>query len=283
MTRRKPPHGVSVLQRWITDTQRVTGVAPARQQRWVSFMVLAAMLEKACADDGQPLFLVKGGVAMELRFDLGARATKDLDLAVRAEPAALVTYLDAALAAGHGDFAASRTDLEPVRDTGALRTTVKLTYRRRAWASVAVELAPAEAGIAEEIDRLPAKPLDHLGLDGPDEVPAVAVRWQIAQKLHACTEPSADGRRNDRFRDLIDILMLWDLVGPDDQQAVADACIRVFAGRRGHAWPPRLEAPDHWAGGYGAVAEDIAFPVVDVADAADAVNDIITQLSKEHP
>lgn len=278
MTRRKPPHGVSVLQRWITDVQRTTGVAPARQQRWVSFMVLAAMLERVRADDGQPIFLVKGGLAMELRVGGRARATKDLDLAARAEPDALVTRLDDALAAGHGDFTATRTDIEPVRETGALRTTVKLQYRSRAWASVPVELSPTEAGIADEIERLPAKPLDHLGLDGPDEIPAVAVRWQLAQKLHACTEPETDGRPNDRFRDLIDILLLWDLVTPADRPAVRDACMEVFAGRGAHPWPPQLDPPSHWADGYRTLATDMAFPLDDVDEAASAVRAIIDQL-----
>lgn len=66
--------------------------------------------------------------------------------------------------------------------------------------------------MGQEVDRVPAKPLDHLGLSGPSDVPCVAVRWQIAQKLHACTEALTAERRNDRFRDLIDILLLWDLV-----------------------------------------------------------------------
>jgi hypothetical protein len=43
----------------------------------------------------------QGGVAMELRFDLAARDTKDLDLAVRAAAAEeMVDHLDDALAAG---------------------------------------------------------------------------------------------------------------------------------------------------------------------------------------
>lgn len=51
-----------------------------------------------------------------------------------------------------------------------------------------LEIAGAEGEAGREIDRLPGKPLDALGLDGPEEVPCVSVRYQIAQKLHACTE-----------------------------------------------------------------------------------------------
>jgi len=280
---RKPPHSVPVLQRWLKGTERATGIAVARQQRWVSFMVLAAMLDRARDPAGQPLFLVKGGVAMELRFVAGARATKDLDLAYRADPRRMLDRLDDALAAGHGDFTAHRSPAEAIRDTGAFRLAIKLAYRTRPWATVQTEISYAEAGIADEIDRLPAKPLAHLGLAGPDEVPAVAVRWQLAQKLHACTEPVVDGRTNDRFRDLIDILLLWDLITPDARPAVTDACRQVFDGRQAHPWPPRLEPPDHWRHGYSAVAAEIAFPLAEVADAVAAVDAIITQLAQGDP
>jgi len=47
-------------------------------------------------------------------------------------------------------------------------------------------------------------------------VPCVAVRWQIAQKLHACTETFEVGE-NDRFRDLIDLPLLG---GPRGRWAV---------------------------------------------------------------
>ena len=55
---------------------------------------------------------------------------------------------------------------------------------------------------------MPAIPLGPFGLHGPEDVACVAVRYQIAQKLHACTEVFARGRTNNRFRDLIDVLML---------------------------------------------------------------------------
>lgn len=174
--REKPPFSVNVLQRWIAEAERQTGVAVARQQRWVSFMVLAAMLDAVRDEDDQPLFLLKGGVAMELRLDLAARATKDFDAAFRAEAAEILERLDQALRAGYGDFTARRTEAEPVRETTALRFDIKLDYRGRAWATVKFEVAPAEGGMGREIERVPAKPLDHLGLTGPSDVPCVAIR-----------------------------------------------------------------------------------------------------------
>ncbi len=58
----------------------------------------AAILDSARdSHQGQPLFLVKGGVAMELRTRGSARATKDFDTALRADTADLAEHLDPAL------------------------------------------------------------------------------------------------------------------------------------------------------------------------------------------
>jgi hypothetical protein len=152
----KAPHGVSVLQRWIREAEAATGVAVVRQQRWVSYMVLASMLTTVRDATGAPLFLVKGGVAMELRFDVAARATKDLDLAYRPAGGRMLDRLDEALARGHGDFTARRTEAERVRGTQAMRADVKLDYRGKPWATVKIEISSAEAGVGDEIDHLPA-------------------------------------------------------------------------------------------------------------------------------
>lgn len=145
------------------------------------------MLDEARhADDGEPLFLIKGGVAMELRVDTGARATKDLD---------------------------------------------------------------------------------------------TAVRWQIAQKLHACTEAFADGE-NDRFRDLIDLQLLEELVADDEWRDVKAACFEVFGGRGKQTWTPGVTVYESWEAGYRALAEDIGFAVVDVHEAAAAVARLIDRIDR---
>lgn len=273
--RGKPPFSVNVLQRCIADAERETGVAVARQQCWVSFMVLAAMLDAVRDEDGQPLFLLKGGVAMELRLDIAARATKDFDAAFRAEATEILERLDQALRAGYGDFTARRTEAESVRETGALRFDIKLDYRGRPWATVKFEVAPAEGTMGREIERVPAKPLDHLGLTGPSDVPCVAIRWQIAQKLHACTEVPGGERVNDRFRDLIDLLLLWDLVPLDQRPAVREACREIFDLRGLHPWPPQVTVFATWPAEYRALAAELHFPLPEVDAAAMAVQEMI--------
>ncbi|MGH9112425.1 MAG: nucleotidyl transferase AbiEii/AbiGii toxin family protein [Acidimicrobiales bacterium] len=271
---------MSVLQRWVREAEADTGIAVARQQRWVSYMVLASMLDTARDDGGAPLFLLKGGVAMELRFDVAARATKDLDLVYRQAGGRMLGRLDEALARGHGDFTARRTEAERVRGTQAMRADVKLDYRGKRWATVQIEISPAEPGVGDEIDHLPAKPLEHLGLTGPDEVPAVSVRWQLAQKLHACTEPPAAGSRNERFRDLIDIVLLWDLVATEARPSVREACEQIFELRALHPWPPRVQPPADWARPYRQLATEIRFPLDELDAAADAVHAVVDEIAR---
>lgn len=277
--RRKPPHNVAVLQRWAGDLAREQGIAPGRVQRWTSFMIVSAVLDRARDENEDPLFVLKGGAAMELRFGLRARATKDYDTAYRGEIETMLGRLDAALRNGFGDFAATRTEPEPIRETRAQRLDIKITYRGRSWATVQLEVAPAEGIAGQEIDRVLGKPLEPLGLTAPANVPCVSIRYLIAQKIHACTEVPASGRDNDRFRDLIDLLLLEELLEERSWLAVRDACHEIFALRAEHHWPPTVIVFDSWPGPYAALAEELDFPRTEVQVAADAVQEMIGRIA----
>ncbi len=278
-TGRKPPHSVQVLQRWVGDLARQDGIAPARLQRWISFMVVAGLLDHARDENLDPLFVLKGGAAMELRLGLRARATKDFDATFRHAVLNMVEHLDAALRRGHGDFTATRTQLEPIAETRAQRVDIKLAYRGRSWATVQLEIAVAEGQAGREIDRLPGKPLDALGLEAPTEVPCVSLRYQIAQKLHACTETPADERSNDRFRDLIDLLLLEELIEDGDWGGLRAACQEIFELRDMHPWPPVVVVFEGWSDTYPALAAEVGFPISDVTEAAERVQRLIGRIA----
>ena len=279
MTRqRKPPHNVQVLQRWVGELARQQGVAPARVQRWISFMVVAAVLDHVRDENEDPMFVLKGGAALELRLGLRARATKDFDTTYRHVMDGMINRLDEALRRGHGDFTATRSEPERIAGTGAQRLDIKLNYRGRSWATMQLEVAGAEGEAGREIDRVPGKPLDSLGLDVPIEVPCVSVRYQIAQKLHACTEKPSGGRSNDRFRDLIDLLLLKDLVNEDEWVALREACEELFSLRGMHEWPPAVTVFDFWPEPFRALATQLSFPIDSVEEAAREVESFISRI-----
>ena len=276
---RKAPHNVQVLQSWVGSLARAEGIAPGRVQRWISFMVVAAMLDHARDENTDPVFVLKGGAAMELRLGLRARATKDFDAAYREAMGNMLERLDAALRHGHGDFTATRAEPTSIAETNAVRLDIKLTYRGRSWATVQLEVAAAEGAAGREIERIPGKPLDPLGLDGPADVPCVSVRYQIAQKIHACTEMPAGGKQNDRFRDVIDLLLLEELVEEDEWSAVRSACEELFELRTKHGWRPTVTVFDPWPEPYRALAEELGFPITDVKEAAAAIQVMIDRIA----
>jgi hypothetical protein len=100
----------------------------------------------------------------------------------------------------------------------------------------------------------------------------LSLRYQIAQKLHAVTQRFEE-RENDRFRDLIDLIICRDLVV--DLAEVREACVDTFDARGQHAWPPTLEVPDSWVEPYSAMAEEMDFPVTDVGAASAQVREFI--------
>lgn len=154
-------------------------------------MALLGALERVEAPQGAPRFVLKGGVAIELRLRSGARATRDVDMVFRGPEGELIAALD-------------------------------------------------------------------------------------AQKLHAITERPA-GRENRRFRDLVDLLLLRDLI--EDLGSLRAACAATFAERAMHPWPPRVDVPDDsWRAGYAQLAAAVGLDVVDVAVAANEVAVLIAAI-----
>src|SRR5665811_335485 len=90
-----PPAARGHLERLIGHYAELTGVAPDRVRRWVSVMVLLGALDRV-GEEEMPRFLLKGGIAIELRFGADARATKDVDLVFFGDPQVLEDDLDAA-------------------------------------------------------------------------------------------------------------------------------------------------------------------------------------------
>src|SRR5665811_335484 len=112
----------------------------------------------------------------------------------------------------YSQFAFQRQRVERMPGTPFHRLSVKLLYRGRSWATLKLEVAPPEA---RGVDREPVPAIDiaEFGLDGPRVVQCLSTRFQVAQKVHAVTE-RFEHRENERFRDLIDLLLLRELVTP---------------------------------------------------------------------
>lgn len=234
---------------------------------------------RARDEHDEPVFLLKGGVAMELRLQLKARATRDYDAAFRPHVGDVLDLLDEAFGYPYNNFAVTRDKAEPIGDTGAIRLRLRLSYKGRTWASVKLELAPVEGAMGNELDRVESAPIDGLRVPVPKKVNCVSVRYQVAQKLHACTEVFDKGRANERFRDVMDILLVEDRLRNEvGLVAVREACIDIFATRDKHPWPPRITVYESWRTPFRALADGNGFTPDDIDTAAERLRQLITDI-----
>lgn len=141
----------------------------------------------------------------------------------------------------------------------------------RAFATLEVEVGydelgatkePPEFQLAEEIIDVFAK----LGLDRPSPIAVLPLHHQIAQKLHACTEPGSQ-----RAHDLVDL----QLVAPQaDDALVVATVVRLFRFRGQHTWPAHVTPGPGWASLYADAAQGM--------DVASTVEEAVAWLNHEY-
>ena len=281
------PANLASLRARLTKAAAAASLPMGRVQRYVGVAVTVEILG-ALTDDAGPRFLVKGGSALELRLGLGrSRTSKDLDGVFRGDFDDFFAGTQVALRSGWAGFSGRATEPEEMVVSGMpvrpRRFAVKLEYHGRPFVTVPVEVAPDEAGLAAEHDPVQPAELDGLtalGLPRPDPAPCITIRWQLAQKLHACTDPLDGVTANDRARDLPDILILAALITDDHLPSVREACHAVFAARSGHTWPPVLVIQPHWPALYTAAVVGLEDPPGTVEEAAEAVRAFIRRVER---
>jgi hypothetical protein len=234
------------------------GLDQERLRRWVSFLALCGLLERAVNEGILTTYYLKGGVAMELRFAGAARATKDMDLGLDGNRAERLRVFEQALALGFDAFAfrlKSQTRSMDLADT--IRIEVAVQYRTRAWQTIDVDLGPAGTGTIDLV-KPAVRGLTEMGLPITSPIRCLGLSEQLAQKLHACTGPNSKGRA----RDILDILLI-DLLGKLDYAMVRAAAEAVFAERATHAFPPDTAIPPGWRAEVQSLAKELGYPMTD--------------------
>ncbi len=223
---------------------------------------------------------VKGGVALELRLHPTPRATDDIDLVIH-DAGDLLQALDRSLLSEndeprvHGGFTFQRKG-EP-RDllNGAWRTEITVRYEGTAWNAISVDVAGEEIpDVAPEY--INAIDLSPLLLPGPAFVPCLPLNHQLAQKLHGMTQPPREGRRNERAKDLVDVLLIEALVG--DMAEVRRICVSVFETRGTHEWPPTPEVHEHWRDEFGRLVAEYGLQVGSLEEGVTEARELITRI-----
>ena len=279
----QPPLNQAQLDRRLGQIATIVGIPTARARSLMASGIVAQLLP----DD----MFIKGGIGVKCRIgETGTRATSDLDVASR-HTHATATSLTAALARTWGEVPASKATL--ARDPGAPpRPAFHFTVRQKrqampagiepryvlvpyqvtvsflrpgpGWASVLLEMgidefdgsmiAPPQVVLSDQIRAM----IEALGCGPARPVRVISIEQQLAQKIHAVTDPAEL-----RGHDLVDIQLLWhhahQAAGGIDMDKLALLCRRTFdfrstsreqSAQPPHAWPPSPVDRERLRAGY---------------------------------
>jgi len=257
-----PPLNVTQLNARLAQVASELGIPVARARVMLCTLIVSQMLPDAVA--------VKGGMGVKLRFgERGTRATSDLDVSTRVRGEEFEQAFRARLAEGWGTVPASKGKLrrnpdapERVAFTATVRAVklhnpglarleyvmhpyrVSIAFLGNAWGALDVEVSDPEidphAHKRKEIDGGLVQFGAYFGFGGLHPVELVDLEYQIAQKLHAVTDPAYE-----RAHDLVDLQLLWS--ASPVLLVLEGLCVRTFDWRRQQAWPPLpLRPMDGW-------------------------------------
>ena len=285
MAERRLPSNLQHFNRLLTEyASQDNGMPVSRARHAIGVIVTCSMIDRVRDTEGGHLFVAKGGSAMQLRLGLTARATTDLDLLFRGNVNAWLDQFDTALLEGpwNGFDGQRKNDPEEILVPGMLyrpkRFDVQLQYAGKSFSTVRIELVLDGLSGRGHDDLIGGIDLAWFGIDAP-AIPCLSIPVQMAQKLHACTDPyDGAGRENDRVRDLADLWLLEALLPDGGLPDVRLAAVDTFARRAKHSWPPTPVVNDTWRRDYPKVAAEVRGAPTSVDDAAAYVADLIARI-----
>jgi hypothetical protein len=284
----KTPASARVLNAWITQAQDRLGTAGPRLGWLVAATVVSAALQRAVDEHGSPLFLLKGGTMLQYRLPGMSRTTQDIDGLVRGDIADFLTELDKTLAEPWGPLTLVRGEVEtievPNRIVKPRRFDITVGLNGVTWRRVQIEVSPDEGYAGAVPENIPAPSLAGFGLPSPDHLTSLSMAYQIAQKVHACTDPhDPPASVNDRARDVVDLLLLRNLIDATQHPTLSEvraAIEDIFTIRATEArtvgaaprtWPTRSIAHRHWGPSFARATESAGLTIA-LADAVDRLN-----------
>ncbi|WP_180541693.1 nucleotidyl transferase AbiEii/AbiGii toxin family protein [Nevskia soli] len=263
------------LEKTLARVARDQGIDQERLRRWVSFLAICGVLERAASEGILGGYYLKGGVAMELRFAQRARATKDLDLVLNGDRGKRLRSFEQALKLGFDEFSFRlKAQAREMDRADTVRVEVAIQYRTRAWQTVEVDLGPAGTTTIDRVEPTVAG-IHEMGVPVTSPIRCIGLSEQVAQKLHACTAPHTSSTR---ARDVLDILLI-ETLGQLNYPAALAAALRVFDERGTHEFPPDFIMPALWRPELEALAAQLSFPVAGAAEIETAFRETVRRIA----
>jgi hypothetical protein len=295
----KEPVSKRVLDSWVNKIENTLDGERGGRLAWlVATTVVAAVLQRAVDIDGQSRFLIKGGTMLQHRLGSTSRPTKDLDGMVRGDIDSFLAALDTTLREQWGPLSLKRGEVEaietPTKIIKPRSFDISISLKGDIWRRIKVEISPEEGSAGQEIAAIKPPSLAGLGLPTPEELTSLAMRFQIAQKVHAATDPhDPPDYVNNRPRDVVDLILIHELISDDGELSnieIKDAIFDIFAaraaeakvlGRKVRTWPARVVAWPHWGEDYQSAA-DAADLTLSLDEAVAEVNEWLDKIDSVH-
>ena len=244
-----------LLQRLRNEALR-TGIPAQRFQQRIAFERILARL----APDGE--WVLKGGFALQFRYGLQTRPTRDVDLRTPLDVMVALDRLRQTIAtsmiADNFSFELGEVAQEMQgAPGGSLRVRVLTRVAGLEFVTFHIDLSSGDA-LVDAPDLLRGSDLLQFAAVAPVTFPIYPIVQHLAEKLHAYTLPR--GQENTRVKDLVDLIII-----AASETVEADRLFRsveaTFDVRGTHPIPNRLpEPPVSWAKSFTTIAAQAVSP-----------------------
>jgi len=256
----------------LKDIYHTGNIPLVRLRKQVAFERFIARLQTIQPDT----WILKGGLAMQLRLGIQSRTTKDIDLLNRELSASIYDSLVEAASLDIGDwftYEVRQMEEAPQDLYSGHRYHVRCLLDGRVFETFHVDVGVGDL-LVEDFDCLHFDPiLDFAGI-ASTEVPCYPITQQIAEKLHALTRKYASGVSS-RVKDFVDILLLAGLSNIEGV-TLSMAIQSTFEIRNTHPLPQEMpELSKTLRGEYNHLAGELVLEYDDFHDAKNALADFI--------
>jgi hypothetical protein len=241
------------LEQRLRNQSLQTGVPLVRLRKMVAFDRFLARLFQRQPDD----WVVKGGLALQLRLGDRARTTMDIDMLALSSHQVTAALREAG-SMNLGDWFTFEV-AAPVDTTGAntggIRHTIQALLDGRTFEQFHIDVGIGDP-LVDPVEYLNTPAILEFANLASTRVPCYPITQQIAEKLHAYTRPHKTGESS-RVKDFIDIILLTRL-GVIDGERLLQAIQATFISRDTHVLPIMIPPPpSNWDREFQRMASEV--------------------------
>ena len=221
-------------------------------------------------------WVLKGGLALELRLGNRARTTKDMDLLALYKVNEIQGLLVKSSKIELGDFFSFQVNksIPDSFDTiGGVRFNVQSFLDGRIFEQFHIDVGVSDQLLEPtELLNMPSQ-LDFANIKSTS-VPCYSISQQIAEKFHALTRAYASGETS-RVKDLIDILLLAG-IAPIASTKLRETIISTFVNRNTHPLPAAIpKMSSNYSRSYSSLANQINLKFKNIDEANIALDKLL--------